>query len=70
MKLSQLVDDLSKLYLEHGDVDVRLQCDHGQELLKVICTGITYIPGDSYMPETRERSTKAYPIKVVEIQAF
>ena len=70
MKVTKLIEELTKLKVEHGDVDVRLQCDHGQELMKATWAGVSYIDDDSYMPTTSDEIDDDCNIKVIEIQAF
>jgi len=70
MNVSKLIEDLTKLKNEHGDVVVRLQCDHGQELMRATWTGVAYIADDSYMPSMRDEIDGDCNIKVIEIQAF
>ena len=70
MKASKLIEELTELKEEHGDIDVRLQCDHNQELM--LCTGIriSYIDDDSYMPSMSDEIDDYCTIRVIEIQAF
>ena len=70
MIASKLIEELTKLKEEHGDVDVRLQCDHGQELMLCTGIGISYIDNDSYMPSVSDEVDDECDIKVIEIQAF
>lgn len=70
MNVTQLINELTKLKSEHGDIDVRLQCDQGQELMKATCTVVAYISDDSYMPTTSDEIDDDCNIKVIEIQAF
>ena len=70
MKLEQLILGLTALKNEHGNVDVRLQCDHGQELMKATWAGVSYINDDSYMPSASDEIDDVCNIKVIEIQAF
>ena len=70
MKLTKLIEDLTKLEKEHGDIDVRLQCDHGQELMRATWAGVAYINDDSYMPSMSDEIDDECNIKVIEIQAF
>jgi len=70
MKLTKLIEDLTKLKDEHGDVNVRLQCDHGQELMNATWAGVAYISDDSYMPSMSDEIDDDCNIKVIEIQAF
>ena len=70
MKLSELIKELNKLKKEHGDVPVRLQCDHGQELMNATWAGVAYIDDDSYMPSMSDEIDDDCNIKVIEIQAF
>lgn len=70
MKLSKLIEELTKLKNEHGDIDVRIQADHGQELMKATWAGISYINEDSYMPSVSDEIDDECNIPVIEIQAF
>lgn len=70
MNITQLITELTKLKAEHGDIDVRLQCDHGQELMRVTSAGVSYIDDNSYMPSTSDEIDDDCNIKVIEIQAF
>jgi len=52
MKLKDLIAELSKLEVEcGGDMEVRVQADHGQTLMKVTYCGKGWIEEDSYAPE-------------------
>ena len=70
MNITKLIDELTKLKAEHGDVAVRLQCDHGQELMRATWAGVAYINDDSYMPSMSDEIDDECDIKVIEIQAF
>jgi hypothetical protein len=71
MKLDQLIKELTELHAEHGDIEVRLQCDHGQELMKSTWAGVSYIDDDKeYMPSMSDEVSDEHNIKVIEIQAF
>ena len=70
MNISKLIDELTTLKKLHGDVDVRLQCDHGQELMRATWAGVAYISDDSYMPSMSDEIDDNCSIKVIEIQAF
>lgn len=70
MKLSKLINELTELKELHGDIDTRLQCDHGQELMRATWVGVGYISDDSYMPSMSDEIDDVCNIKVVEIQAF
>ena len=70
MKISKLIDELTALKELHGDIEVRLQCDHGQELMRATWAGISYINEDSYMPSMSDEIDDDCNIPVIEIQAF
>jgi len=70
MKVSNLIDELITLKELHGDIDVRLQCDHGQELMTASRAGVSYINDDSYMPTVSDEIDDDCDIRVIEIQAF
>jgi len=70
MKLTKLIEDLTELKNEHGDIDVRIQCDHGQELMRATWAGVAYIDDNSYMPSMSDVIDDEFNIKVIEIQAF
>ena len=75
MKVSKLIKVLQDLESEHGDLQVRLQCDHGQELMRATGYGISYIEEDDYLPEFCDEEYQEdgwfdNPIKVIEVQAF
>lgn len=72
MKASDIIKDLEKLVEKHGDLDVRLYCDHGQSMMGAteVCT--CYIDEDQWMAEhLDEEDLEDYPdaIKVIEINA-
>lgn len=69
MKISEIIEELERLHEDHGDLQVRLNCDHGQELMLSTHIGIASIDNDQdYMPEYGDENE--YDIKVVEIQAY
>ena len=70
MKVSQLINELVALKEFHGDINVRLQCDHGQELMSTTWAGVSYINEDSYMPAVADIKDDECNIPVIEIQAF
>lgn len=70
MNVSKLIKDLSDLQDLYGDVQVRLQCDHGQELMRVTWAGVSYISDDSYVPSVSDEIDDDCNIRVIEIQAF
>lgn len=70
MKLTKLIADLTELKNKHGDIDVRIQTDHGQELMNATWAGISYINEDSYMPSVSDEIDDECNIPVIEIQAF
>lgn len=52
MKVKELFEELSKLIdVGHGDLQVRVEADHGQTPMKANCVGEGYISGDDYMPD-------------------
>lgn len=69
MLISELMEELRLIESEHGDIEVRANCDHGQQCMSVFSTSIMYIEdSDSSMPEYSSEPEDDY-IKVVEIQA-
>ena len=70
MIISKLIKELTELEKLHGDISVRIQCDHGQELMNATWAGISYINEDSYMPSVSDNKDDECNIPVVEIQAF
>lgn len=70
MNISKLIKELNELKELHGDMQVRLQCDHGQELMSATWVGVSYISDDSYMPSVSDDINDDCSIRVIEIQAF
>jgi len=70
MTISKLIEKLTAIKGLHGDIAVRLQCDHGQELMSATWAGIAYINEDSYMPSMSDEIDDDCSIPVIEIQAF
>jgi len=78
MKISEVIKELQEALAEHGDVGVRLQCDHGQSLMKVTGSGISYSLKEDWMIEDAydsieecENDTGVTPeYKFFELQAF
>lgn len=70
MKLSELLASLNELKNKHGDINVRIQADHGQELMNSTWVGVSYINEDTCMPSTSDEIDDICNIPVIEIQAF
>ena len=75
MKLKDLIAELSKLEVEcGGDIEVRVQADHGQTLMKVTHCGKGWIEEDSYVPEEIAEedilSGDCEGIMVIDIQGY
>lgn len=72
MKAKELIKELQSLVDEHGDITVRLQCDHGQELMRSTWCGVSFVDNDdTYMPEFSDSEHELdTAVKVIEIQAF
>lgn len=68
MKASEVIEELERLIEDNGDLEVRLNCDHGQELMSSTHIGVSSIEEDEYMPEYGEEGE--YDITVIEIQAY
>lgn len=69
MKISEVIKELQGIIDSHGDLQVHLNCDHGQELMNANWVGVSSIESDQdYMPEYGDENE--YDIKVVEIQAY
>ena len=53
MKVSDLIDKLEGLKEKHGDLTVRLNCDHGQFIMSPTYVGIGYIESlDEWLGES------------------
>ena len=68
MKISKIIEELQSIQEDYGDLEVRLNCDHGQELMSSTFIGVVSIESNDYMPEYGDEND--YDIKVVEIQAY
>lgn len=68
MKISEIIEELKSIEKSHGDLQVRLCCDLGQELMMSTHIDVSSIEYDSYTPEYGDQEN--YDIKVVEIQAY
>lgn len=74
MTLNDLIEQLRDLQANHGELEVRLQCDHGQALMKATWCGVSLIEdakewlGESLHEEDLDEHPDA--TKVIEIQAF
>lgn len=67
MKISEIMEELQKIKEGHGDIQVRLNCDHGQELMDSTHISLSSIKNYAYMPEYGDEGE--FEITVVEIQA-
>lgn len=73
MRATDIIKQLNKLVKEHGNLDVRLWCDHGQSMMQVDEVCISYIDEDVYMAEDiHEDDLVNHPeaIKVINISAY
>ncbi|CAH9012821.1 conserved hypothetical protein [Vibrio phage 141O35-1] len=71
MRISELIKELQETLDSDGDLEVRLQTDHGQCVMRATWAGVGYIEDDSYMPEAvADEDRDESHIKVCEIQAF
>jgi hypothetical protein len=52
MNVSTLILELQKFQEEHGDLQVRVNADHGQTPMTVCNVGTGYIDEDTYSPES------------------
>lgn len=43
MKLVELREELSDILVEHGDIEVYCECDHGQWPENVFCIQVVYV---------------------------
>lgn len=74
MKASELIKRLEVQVEKHGDLNVRLVCDHGQALMTPNGVGLGYIEdesewmGEEIHPDSLERFPDAE--SVIVIQAF
>lgn len=68
MKASEIIEELERLIESNGDLEVRLNCDHGQELMNSTYIGLSTIEEDAYTPEYGDEGE--YDITVIEIQAY
>lgn len=68
MNISSVISELEKIKKEKGDIPVRLNCDHGQELMLCTWVGVSSVEDDSYLPECGDEGD--YPRTVVELQAY
>jgi hypothetical protein len=70
MKLKELMLQLqTQVELGNENCQVRINADHGQELMTVTYVDISYIAEDIYLPEVHLGSRKN-SIKVIEIQGY
>jgi hypothetical protein len=51
MKISEVIKELQELLDKQGDLQVRVEADHGQTAMKANCVVEGYIDEDVYMPE-------------------
>lgn len=71
MRISELIEQLQETLESDGDLEVRLQADHGQCVMRATWSGVSYIEDDSYMAEAvADEDRDESHIKVCEIQAF
>ena len=71
MLISELIQQLQETLESDGDLEVRLQTDHGQYVMRATWSGVSYIEDDSYMAEAvADEDRDDSHIKVCEIQAF
>lgn len=74
MILNDLIRQLTELQEKHGeDIQVRLQCNHGQSMMCPTWCGVSHIELDEYMADgVHEDDLPDSPNakKVIEIQAF
>lgn len=74
MRISELIESLNETIKEHGDIDVKLHCDHGQYVMNATWSGVSYVDEsekDSYMADAvDEEDMHEGCVKYCEIQAF
>ena len=73
MIVSELIKDLQQALEEHGDIQVRLEADHGQTPMTANCTTLGHIDSDSWMAESiHQDDLDKYPeaIPVIIIEAY
>ena len=71
MNISEVIEQFEKLKKKHGDINVHVNADHGQELMA--CTHIceAYIDSErEHMPEYSDTETEDCKIVVAEIQGY
>lgn len=52
MKVSEMIQKLEQVKSEHGDLELYVFADHGQQLMKGCSIGYSYIDSlDEYLPE-------------------
>lgn len=79
MKLKKMIKQLKKLEKEYGgDLQVRINSDHGQALVLASWVGIEHVPTeniddfmiDDYAPDEDSNLESSYFTKIVEIQGY
>lgn len=71
MKASELIKSIEQIIKDHGDIPVRINADHGQELMSATYVGVVYVEShDEYMPEYSEEDDFDNGLKAIEIQGY
>lgn len=72
MKASKLIKRLEVQVEKHGDLNVRLVCDHGQVLMSPTWAGVGYVEdesegmGEEIHPDSLERFPDAESVIIIE----
>lgn len=81
MRVSNLIRKLKSLQTQHGDIQVKLNTDHGQHLMESNWCGVTYVKEDDlneYMIDEYYEDSElegldsegVETVKVIEIQGY
>ncbi|AEP29922.1 hypothetical protein [Brumicola nitratireducens] len=74
MQLDTLIEQLTEMQAIHGgEMEVRVNADHGQTAMAATYVSAAYIDQDTYMPESiNDGDLEEFPdaIQVIEIQGY